>query len=133
MPGKSDYLENTLLDLVLGGGSYTSPANVYVALFTANPSDAGGGTEVTGGDYERLELTNDDTNWPDAVDGLKTNGVDFIFPTASANWGTVIGFGIFDDPTAGNMLFWGGLNDDRTVNTGDVAKFLAGTLNIQEE
>lgn len=45
---KSDYLENKLLDHQLGKTSYTMPT-VYVGLFTAAPSDSGGGTEVSGG------------------------------------------------------------------------------------
>ena len=48
---KSDYLENEILDHVLGGADYSRPATVYIALYTAAPTDAGGGTEVTGGSY----------------------------------------------------------------------------------
>jgi len=51
MAGKSDYLENKVLDHVLRNTSYTPPATVYLGLFTANPTDAGGGTEVSGNAY----------------------------------------------------------------------------------
>ncbi len=45
----SDYLEGKIIDYVLRGGTFASPASVYLGLFTASPSDAGGGTEVSGG------------------------------------------------------------------------------------
>jgi hypothetical protein len=54
MPGsKSNYLENKLLDHVYGGPDYPRPATVYVALFTAAPTDSGGGTEVSGSGVSR--------------------------------------------------------------------------------
>ncbi|MGC9361097.1 MAG: phage tail fiber protein [Anaerolineae bacterium] len=130
---KSDYLENELLDHVLGGADYTRPATVYVALFTVAPSDTGGGTEVTGGSYARAEVTNNATNWPAASGGVKSNGVDITFPEATADWGTVVAFAIFDAATAGNMLYWGDLTASKTINSGDTAKFNAGELSITED
>jgi len=64
MAGKSDYLENTILDLVYGGVAYTPPAILYVALFSVAPTDAGGGTELSGGGYARVAVPNDLTNFP---------------------------------------------------------------------
>lgn len=130
---KSDYLENQILDHILGGPDYTRPATVYIALFTAAPNDAGGGTEVTGGDYARVAVTNNATQWPAASGGGKANGEDITFPTATASWGTVVAFAIFDDPTAGNMLFWSTLSVNKTITTGDSAKFAAGDIAITED
>jgi len=84
---KSNYLENKVLDHVLGGGDYTRPATVYVALYTVAPSDTGGGTEVTGGSYARAAVTNNSTNWPAASGGEKSNGTEITFETATASWG----------------------------------------------
>lgn len=122
MPGsKSDYLENKILDHVLGGGDYTRPATVYVGLFTTAPSDTGGGTEVSGGSYARVAVTNNATNFPAASSGSKSNGTAITFPAATANWGTVVAFGIFDASSGGNLLYWGWLGSD----SGKV--FTAGT------
>ena len=102
-----------------------------MALFTAAPTDAGGGTEVTGGAYARLAVTNNATNFPAAAAGAKSNGVDFTFVTAAgANWGTVVAFGIFDAASAGNMLTWADLTVSKAVNDGDTAKFTAGDLDL---
>ena len=130
---KSDFLENTLLDEVLGATDYTPPGTVYLALFTAAPDDTGGGTEVSGGGYARVAVTNNSTNWPAASGGSKSNGVDMTFPQATADWGTVVAFAIFDASTAGNMLYWGDLTTSKTINNGDTAKFAAGDITITED
>ena len=51
MAALSDYSEKLLLDWAMTTGSATRPTAWYVALYTAAPNDAGGGTEVTGGGY----------------------------------------------------------------------------------
>jgi len=56
MSAMSDYLENKLVDHIFRGVSFTAPAALHVALFTAAPSDSGGGTEVSGGSYARAAL-----------------------------------------------------------------------------
>ena len=54
MSQMSDYLENKMVDLIFRGQAYTAPV-IYVALYTAAPSDAGGGTEVSGNAYARVK------------------------------------------------------------------------------
>lgn len=130
---KSDFLELELLDHVLGNAAYTAPATVYVALYTVAPTDAGGGTEVSGGSYARVAVTNNDTNWPAAAAGAKANGTEITFPTATADWGEVVAFAILDAETVGNFLYWGDLTTSKTVNNGDTAKFAVGDLDITED
>lgn len=126
----SDFLELELLDHVFGAATYTPPVTLYVALFTAAPGDSGGGTEVTGGTYARVAVTNNKTNWSDAAGGALFNDVDVQFPTATASWGTVTHFAIFDDSVAGNQIGWGALTESRLINSGDTPKFLPGALPI---
>lgn len=126
----SDYLENKLLDHTFNATTFTSPATVYVALYTAAPTDAGGGTEVTGGSYARVSKTANTTNFPASSGGAIANGTTVTFPTATADWGTVVAFGIFDDPTAGNLLVWADLTANKTVSNGDTASFAVGDLDI---
>jgi len=126
----SDYLENELLDHVLGGGDYSRPGTVYVGLFTATPSDAGGGTEVSGGSYARVSVTNNSTNWPAASSGAKSNGTAITFPMATASWGTISQFGIFDAASGGNLLAWGDLSTSRAVANLDIVYFPAGELDV---
>lgn len=130
---KSDYLENEILDHILGGSDYTRPATVYVAIYTATPNDAGGGTEVSGGSYARAAVTNNATNWPAASGGAKSNGSAITFPTPTAGWGTATSFGIFDASTGGNLLYYGNLSANKTIDIDDSVSFAIGALDITED
>lgn len=133
MANMSDYLEVELRKHIFRTGSFTKPAALYVALFTVTPSDSGGGTEVTGGSYARVQRDPLDANWTaaSATDGLTDNAAAITFPTPSANWGTVVAFGIFDASTAGNLLVWGPITPNKTINNGDPAPaFATGALDI---
>lgn len=141
MAGKSDYLEAKLLDLVLGANAFSAPATVYIALFTAAPSDAGGGTELTGvSNYVRLAVTNNSTNFPNASGTsptTKSNGTAFTFVTATADWAagaTTIGWvGVFDAATTGNMLYWAAVTVAKNCLNGDTVSFPIGTLTFTED
>lgn len=132
MPGsKSNVLELELLDHWLGNSAYTAPANVFFALFTVAPTDAGGGTEVTGGSYARVSVANNLTNFPSA--NPKSNAGAITWPTATAGWGDIVAVGVFDALTVGNLLDWGWLGSDdgrifTGLNTGDVLTVPGHTL-----
>jgi hypothetical protein len=125
MAGLSDFLENELLDHVFRNAAYSQPATVYVGLYTATPSDAGGGTEVSGNNYARTAVT-----FGAAASGAIANSGAVTFPQASASWGTVTHFGIFDASTNGNLLAWAALSASKAVGSGDTAEFAIGELDI---
>lgn len=127
---KSDYLENKLLDHQTGKTSYTMPS-VWVGLYTAAPSDAGGGTEVSGGSYARKSTAGAD--WNAASAGSTSNANAITFVTATGAWGTVTHFGLFDASTAGNLLRWAALGASKTIASGDTASFAAGALVLTED
>lgn len=124
---KSDYLENKVLDHALGTASFTMPSTVYVGLYTVAPTDAGGGTEVSGNNYARKSVA-----FTSATGGATSNSADVTFDTPSASWGTVVAFGIFDNLSGGNLLYWGDLSANKTINSGDTVKFLSGDIDITE-
>lgn len=126
----ADYLEDEILDHIFGGGDYTRPGTLYAALYTVAPTDSGGGTEVSGGSYARVAITNNSTNFPASSGGAKSNGTAITFPTATGNWGTVVAFGLFDASSSGNLLVWGDLTTSKSVTTGDTASFAIGELDI---
>jgi hypothetical protein len=124
MSSFSDYLENKVLDHVFGGVAYTAPATLYLALYTVAPTDAGGGTEVSGGSYVRQSCAF-------TVSGnLATNTAAEEWPVATGNWGTIVAVGVFDASTTGNLLAWGTLTTSKTISTGDVLRIPAGDLDI---
>lgn len=109
----SNYLENELYDHILRNAAYTSPTTVYGALFTSDPGEAGGGTELSGNGYAREALT-----FAAPTDG-SGSATEVTFGPATASWGTVTHFAIFDALTVGNMLFYAPLSASKTVNTDD--------------
>lgn len=121
----SDFAENKIIDHSNGKTSWTMPS-VFVALYTAAPSDSGGGTEVTGGSYARKSTAGAD--WNAAASGSASNANAITFVTATASWGTVTHFGLFDASTAGNLIRWAALTNSKTVGSGDTASFAAGAL-----
>lgn len=133
MSALSDYLEVELVKHIFRTGSFTKPTALYVALYTAAPGDTGGGTEVTGTGYARINLAPLDANWDatSGTDGLTANTTTITFGTPTANWGTITHFGIHSAVTSGNLLFHGALNSTKIVNSGDPAPtFPAGNLTI---
>lgn len=152
MSAMSDFLENKIIDWLLRGQAIgitgasaaagTGPTSVYVGLLTAAPSDAGGGTEVTGGSYARVTVASSMANWAgtqsagstvasSGTGGQTSNNGAIVFPAPTANWGTITHFGIYDASSAGNLLIWGALTVSKNVNNGDAApQFNAAALTI---
>ena len=139
MGSKSDYLEKAQLDAVLGGPTFALPATVYLALFTADPTDvAAAGTEATGTGYARLAITNNATNWPAAsgTTATKANGVLFTMATAGGDWSSAANmthWAIFDAVSSGNKLYHGSLTVAKPVLNGDTPTFPIGTISITED
>lgn len=131
MSAFSDYLENLVINNLLGQAAMPAIPNLYFALFTAGPTDSGGGTEVSGTNYARVNLTNNTTNFPTATTGLKQNATAVTFPTAGGSWGTITHWGIFDAASAGNLLFHGALDSAKAVALGDAPSFPVSSLSIQ--
>lgn len=118
----SNYSGNKILDAIFSAASLSPPGTYYAALFTAAPTGAGGGTEVSGGSYARVAIVNNATNFPAASADVKQNGTAWDFGTATANWGTITSWALFDASSSGNMWFYGNLSTNRTVNNGDAFK-----------
>jgi hypothetical protein len=125
MTAMSNYLENALINATLRNTSYTSPSTVYVALFTSDPTDAGSGTECSGGAYARQSAT-----FGAPSDGASSISADVEFPQATGAWGTITHFGIFDASSSGNLLYHGALTASKTIATGDVLKITSSNLTV---
>lgn len=144
MASMSNYLENKIVDWLFRAQTYTPPAGLYFALFTANPTAAGGGTEVSTSStgYARVNLAPSLTNWAGTqaaasttastgTSGQTSNNSVITFGTPTAAWGAITGIGVFDAATGGNLLFFGALSANKTVNNGDPApSFAASQLSV---
>jgi len=120
----SNYLETEVLDWAFSTGTATRPTSWYLALYTAAPSDTGGGTEVSGGGYARQSVVFTVTG------NTASNNAAIEFPTATANYGTVTHIGVFDASSAGNLLAYAALTTSKTIETGDVFRVPSGDLDI---
>lgn len=130
--GKGNFWSNAVLSLLFGQQSPSAIGTLYFALYTANPTDAGGGTEVSGGSYARVGVTNNTTNFPTASSQTSSNASLISFTTATANWGTITAVGVFDASTSGNLLMWGPLSVSKTINNGDQFKIAIGNATFTE-
>jgi len=125
---KSNYLETQLLNHVLRNTAYPSPTSVYMALYLVAPTEAGGGTEMSGDGYVRQAVTFS-APAPDSC----TNTADITFPIATGDWGTIVAFGIFDQAAAGNLLYSNNLTAPREILTSDQFRVPSGQLLVSED
>lgn len=129
----SNYLENAVLDHVMGESAYSMPTT-YLALCTSDPGEAGTGSSMNetpnSGNYSRVAVSG---NLSPATNGTITNDVLIAFPQANANWSSdITHFAVVDSGTygSGNMLMSGALTQSKTVTSGDTVQFAIGDLDI---
>ena len=125
MAEMSNYLENALINATLRNTSYTSPTTVYVSLHTADPTDAGTGTEVSGGSYARKSAA-----FAAPSNGVSASSADVTFDQATGSWGTITHIGIWDALTTGNLLYHTPLTTSKTIDSGDIFKIASGSLTV---
>ena len=127
MAALSDYAEKLLLDWMMTTGSATRPTTWYVALYTAAPSDSGGGTEVSGSGYARKSVTFSAASSPG---GTTSNSGAVTFTASGGNWGVISHIGIFDNSSGGNLLWHGSMTASKTINDGDTLEFAIGNIDL---
>jgi hypothetical protein len=127
MAALSDYLEKLLLDWAMTGGAATRPTAWHLALYSAAPSDAGGGTELTGNGYAREAIA-----FAAATSGAGTtsNTAEITFEADGGAWSEVTHVGIFDASTSGNLLWHGSITAPRTLADGDKLVFAVGDVEL---
>ena len=126
MGSKTNAHEDVVLNIIRNTAA--SAVTPFVGLFTAAPGETGGGTEVTGGSYARQSIT-----FAAPSGGSVTQSGAVTFPQATANWGTVVSWGIFTASTAGTLLYWGDVTPNKAVNNGDTASFASGQIVVSED
>lgn len=126
----SNYLSAALLNAVLRNTAYSSPATVYIALYTSDPTAADTGTEVSGGSYVRQAVA---FGAPALVSGQQTvaNSAEVVFPVATADWGLVTHIGLRSAATGGNLLWSKALDNPRTLLVGDRPRFAVSSTSVK--
>ena len=134
----SNYTELNIIETTLRGAVFPVPTSVYLALFTADPTDA----NVTANEvqlaawpaYARKDAAAGaaiSTGWTANADGVSSNAK---VVTYAANNGagvvTVSHIGIYDALTAGNLLYHAPLVSSKSLQIGDVLSFGIGAVTV---
>lgn len=122
----SDHSEDSLLDHVLGTTAYTPATTMYLALSTTEPADAGTNvTEHSGDGYVRKAIT-----FAAASARAVAQNADVNFDEATASWGTITHYAIYDAVSGGNMLAHGNIDPDKLIASGKTPKIVSGEVII---
>jgi len=140
----SNYLENKVLNHILGIQVYPRPQYLNIALFlntsgnTASNLEQGiltdevsGGTMGSPTSYTRYPIQFGSPTFFDvgrASGGIISNWDKQSWDIATADWGTLTHFAILD---YSDVLFWASLDSPIFVKAGDRVSFNVGTLKIQ--
>lgn len=138
MAAFSNYLEDGIINHVLRGIALTQPTAIYVALFSADPTDANITTnEISDPSYVRRDAAVGGaiaTGWTAPVTSgtarQTTNAKALEFPPVSGGQITVTHFGLYDAATLGNLLFHGAFDTPRTLQIDDVVSVAIGALTV---
>jgi hypothetical protein len=155
----SDYTEEILIKNLIGTESLPSdfpPSSYYFTVFLErnNIKEITDGTIASGaidpnnisapvepdvgpnnpgdGLWERLEVQNTLDNFEyNSQISSSINVVDFTFESADAEWGNVIGIGVFDQAIGGRCLYWMNLNEPVDIFTDDTFILKANSLTLK--
>lgn len=119
----SVYLKHKILNHVLRNTTYTPPNPIYIALYTSDPTDLDGGTEISGSGYARVTAPSFTVSGNQASVSAYSS-----FPASSGSWGWITYYGIKDASTSGSLLFYGRLRDNQ-ITTGD--QYVSGSRYIR--
>ena len=131
MANMTNALEKEIVDGLVSVTQYTSPAIVYLALFTADPTETGSVTnEVSGTNYARVSLA---TKFTASTDGSSANTSSIAFAAAGAGgWGTIthVGFMKSGTATTDDMILHDALISSVAILETDVFEFLVSGLSV---
>lgn len=125
MSAFSDAAETLIANFIANNQTATRPTAWFLALFTAAPNDAGGGTEVSGSGYARQAIT-----FGAASSGVVANTSTHTFTASGGSWGTVTHYGIFSASSAGTLYWHGALGTSRTIADGESLTVAAGAFTL---
>lgn len=119
MAGFSTYLSQNIINSTLRGVAFAVPANLYLALFTSDPTDNNVTVnEVSGAWYARQSAG----AWaaPVGSGNATSNSNQIQFAAVTGSQVTVSNWAIYDAATSGNLLYSGALTTPKTLNVGDI-------------
>ena len=131
MGSLSDYSEAALLNHLFNT-AYTPSATVYVALCTADPTDAGTGAAMSevpnANGYARTAIT-----FSAAASRRVVQAGAVTFPQASGSWGTITHYALVDAAThgTGNLLAPGSFTTSFAPVNGNTPTIPSGEIEVE--
>lgn len=113
----SDTIGNNMLGVIIGAAS-------HVSLHTADPGTTGAHEVATGG-YARKPVS----LAASAAQQIE-NDIEAVFGAATADWGTVAYYGLWDAASGGNFIAGGALDTPAPIGIGDTATILVGGIEL---
>jgi hypothetical protein len=143
VPSLSWYAQNRVLDALIRGVPLVTPPTLYIALVTtAGANNFLSGVEIIGGSYARAVVPSTLAAWAGTqgqgstgisigLGGHTSNNTDIRFPDPTSNWGSVVAWEAWDQPTFGTRWLYDNLQVPKTISVGDSSIiFPAGELQI---
>jgi hypothetical protein len=126
------YTANLMAKAAAHGAAYQGPTLVYLALAVTIPTAGSAGTEVYAAEYARHEF-NQTTAWDDDDAGALSNVADVEYPLIETEDydDEVVAVEAYDDPTAGERLWYIIFTSPRQFVVGETPKFLTGDLVLE--
>ena len=141
---KTDAFETAILELIFENVDLTgigsdllgavTPGDFYMALFTADPTDAGSiAAEATYTGYARKSIARAGAQWTTA-NGATENTAVVTFAPCTGGSNTITHFGICKAGTRDitDLIYHGDLDSQLVVSDGVTPEFAAGALDISE-
>jgi len=126
MGSLTNFTENEVLDHILKVGSYSPPATVYLALFTADPGETGAlANEATYTGYARKAIT-----FGAAAARAVTQNAQVDFDPCTGGSNVISHWGLMDALTSGNMLAYGAFSASKTVSSGYTPFVASGQVQV---
>lgn len=131
MGSLTNYAENALMGHLFAT-AYTPVATLYLALCTADPTEAATGASMNevanSGSYARQAIT-----FGAASSRRVTQSGAVTFTQATGSWGTVSHWAIVDSGThgAGNALAYGALGESKSVISGNTPSVSSGVVYVE--
>ena len=127
----SNTAENKVLKALLQGTDidFRASADLYLALFTADPTESGVFTneaDYTG--YARVAMPKESA-WTDGGSTF-TNATLLQFPQCTAGSNTITHFAVCTLESAGEVVVSGALNSSLNISSGIQPQFSAASLSI---
>jgi hypothetical protein len=134
MLNKSDYLRNLVIRSALRGEPFPVPNmnQLYVGLLYDTVIDGAGPfnecSDTAFPGYARASVLFGLTS----VVGEVQNSIEVRIGPATAQWAGIKGIAVYDAQTSGNVLYWGNISPDLTVNAGKQVGSEVGGMLIRE-